>query len=78
MTETGRFLPQTGQHEPGGVVAFPLKQLTLGHCTFCKKITMHTKIFRQIAYHNIRLALSCELWFTVNNSIPHFYRYSHH
>ena len=36
MTETGRFLPQTGQHEPGGVVAFPLKQLTLGHCIFCK------------------------------------------
>ena len=41
------FLPQTGQHDPGGIVAFPLTQLTLGHFTSCK-INNHTKTFKHM------------------------------
>ena len=36
---TSNLSPQTGQHDPGGIVAFPLTQLTSGHSIPCKTYT---------------------------------------
>ena len=48
------LLPQTGQHDPGGIVAFPLTQLTSGHFTSCK-INNHIAKYSDTRCHHSTL-----------------------